>query len=637
MFKVTLVNMPFATVRMPSLALTQLKAVLEERFGAAVAVRVLYLNHDFAHHLGLGLYSDVSESLQANMVGLGDWFFRDEAFPGLPDNTDEYIQRFFPAHGAALEPRIRLLLAKRRGLDGFLARLVARHRLADDDLVGFTSMFSQNLACFALARKLKARRPEIVTVMGGANCEAPMGGNLARLVEGIDFVFSGPALHSFPDLVGCLVAGDEAACHRIQGVFSRRNFDPANLSGPTSIGREMDIDTAVPLDYGPFLDAMDAAFADSEVRPVLLFETSRGCWWGERSHCTFCGLNGTTMAYRAMQPERALALFGEMFERYGGRCARYESVDNILPRSYLKDVFPHLAPPPHVTLFYEVKADLKPHEMEVLAHARVTELQPGIESLATSTLKLMRKGTTAFQNITFMKNCVVHGLNPLWNLLLGFPGETVEVYEKYIADIPSLVHLPPPAGAFPVRFDRFSPYFTRAAEYGLELRPSDFFRFIYPYDEEVLAGMVYYFVDHNYRATYLATLSEWNDRIQAQVVRWHERWERRDGGLAPRLHALPGGAVVLDTRSGEAVRHELGPDALRALDFLALPRKEADLAAHLAANGASGANGAAGHAGHAGNTAAAALLAELTRRRLVFVERDLAMSLLLPPPAEAAA
>ena len=33
--------------------------------------------------------------------------------------------------------------------------------------------------------------------------------------------------------------------------------------------------------------------------------------------------------------------------------------------------------------------------------AMVLEVQPGIESLSTSTLKLMRKGTTAFQNIRF--------------------------------------------------------------------------------------------------------------------------------------------------------------------------------------------------------------------------------------------
>ena len=621
MYKISLINMPFATVRLPSIALTQLKAVVEERFGDRVEVRLHYFNHDFAHHLGLRLYSEMSDSLEANMCGLGDWFFRAIAFPELPDNAEEYLKRYFPARDEAFELRRRLLLAKRQALAGFLARLIAKHRLLEDDLVGFTSMFSQNVACFALARKLKEKNPALVTVLGGANCEAPMGGQIAAHVPAVDFVFSGPALKSFPDLVGHLLDGEAERCHGIQGVFSRRSATPERLHGPRSIGEETDIDVPVPLDYRPFLDTFERSFADSAVKPVLLFETSRGCWWGERAHCTFCGLNGSTMRYRSMSAERAVDLLQGMFDLYGERCARYESVDNIMPRSYLKDVFPRLSPPPHVSLFYEVKADLKSHEMETLARARVVDLQPGIESLSTSTLKLMRKGTTAFQNINFLKHCVTYGVHPQWNLLLGFPGETSEVYEKYVADIPSLLHLPPPSGAFPVRFDRFSPYFTQAAEYGLELKPSDFYSFIYPFGEEVLSEMVYYFADRHYTSVYLATMSEWSDRVRERVDDWHLRWEGLDGGLKPELYLdLQPGAedlgVVFDARSGSAVRHDVGRLGLRALAFLSTPKKAADLAQHLDGADADG------------------LLADLLRRRLVFAERDLYLGLQLPPPAE---
>ena len=59
------------------------------------------------------------------------------------------------------------------------------------------------------------------------------------------------------------------------------------------------------------------------------------------------------------------------------------------------------------------------------------EVQPGIESLATPTLKLMRKGTTAFNNIRFLADCAVEGVKPVWNLLVGFPGELAETYEAY--------------------------------------------------------------------------------------------------------------------------------------------------------------------------------------------------------------
>ena len=137
-----------------------------------------------------------------------------------------------------------------------------------------------------------------------------------------------------------------------------------------------------------------------------------------------------------------------------------------------------------------------------------------------------------------------------------------------------------------MRFDRFSPYFMRAAEYGLDLRPSDFYSLIYPFAEEVLAEMVYFFVDRRYASVYLATMSEWRDRIQEQVDRWHRRWTAEDGGLPPELYldcpaAEEDQGAVVDTRSGSAVRHEVGALGVRALRFLSIARQKVDLAQHL--------------------------------------------------------
>jgi radical SAM superfamily enzyme YgiQ (UPF0313 family) len=35
-------------------------------------------------------------------------------------------------------------------------------------------------------------------------------------------------------------------------------------------------------------------------------ETARGCWWGAKHHCTFCGLNQNDMAFRAKSPQCAM-------------------------------------------------------------------------------------------------------------------------------------------------------------------------------------------------------------------------------------------------------------------------------------------------------------------------------------------
>lgn len=131
--------------------------------------------------------------------------------------------------------------------------------------------------------------------------------------------------------------------------------------------------------------------------------------------------------------------------------------------------------------------------MAALAPARVKNIQPGIEALATSTLKLMKKGTTAFQNLKLLKLCAYYAGAPYWNLLVGFPGEDEQVFRRYIEAIPLLTHLHPPTSAHAVRFDRYSPYYYEAEKYHLDLRPLDFYALIYPFPEEDLRNLAYYF------------------------------------------------------------------------------------------------------------------------------------------------
>src|SRR5262249_18819827 len=142
---------------------------------------------------------------------------------------------------------------------------------------------------------------------------------------------------------------------------------------PTSrtelIGEELSIDTPLELNYDDFLRRFNEYFANTDLEPILPFETSRGCWWGERSHCTFCGLNGISMAYRAMKPEPAIAQFKSLF-RYSGRVTLLEAVDNIFPKNYIKDVLPFIETPSDMNIFYEVKADMSEEDFAVLAKSR---------------------------------------------------------------------------------------------------------------------------------------------------------------------------------------------------------------------------------------------------------------------------
>jgi ribosomal peptide maturation radical SAM protein 1 len=575
MIRVKLVNMPFSDVEIPSLALTQLQAAMARRCGGRAQVEICYASHDVCRYLGLELYRRICA--EASFSGLGDWLFRDLAFPGLPDNAAEYRARYYPSRqlGEVFEEAF----CARAGLDRLLDEIVARYGLEKADLVGFTSMFAQNVPCFALARRLKEAKPGQLIAIGGANCESPMGEEIALNVPVVDYVFSGPALITFPALVTGLLDGDPGPAVAAPGVFTRDKVASGRAAAQPALGQELPIDEEVPLDYGHFPAAFDRAFAGWPVAPILLFETSRGCWWGERAHCTFCGLNGGTMSYRAMRPERATALIRSLFTYYP-RVRQLSCVDNIMPRDYPRTVFAGLAPPPGLSIFYEVKADVLEEDLALLSAAGVDSVQPGIEALATSTLTLMRKGTTASKNVEFLMHCLTHDVQPAWNLLIGFPGEGEEVFERYLADIPRLVHLPPPAGVFPVRFDRFSPYFTKAESYGLKLAPIDFYGKVYPFPPASLANLAYYFADKNLTAPYFLAVARWIERLRRAVAAWAEPWAHGEGAVL--CFERPGGTTIRDTRSGAEVVHDVGRVGRRILGALVRPATLAELAALVA-------------------------------------------------------
>lgn len=575
--RVHLLNMPFAALSLPAFALEQLRTVTRQALGERAEIRLDYPSHDFAEYLGMDLYHWLSTSLKVHATGLAEWFCAQVAFPAAPDRGQELLARYYPMRDPTAEETAAQLLERRASLEDFFDQLIARYGLLDAEVVGLTSMFSQNTACFALARRLKRARPDIVVVMGGANCEAPMGARIAALVGDLDYVFSGPALKGFPRFLELLEQGQGEAIAAIPGVFCRQNLGQRDSIGREALGEELPIQQPVPIDYGEFLGQIERRFPGNEVAPNLLFETSRGCWWGERSHCTFCGLNGQTMAFRVLPAELAIRQFEQLF-RYFPRAKHFQGVDNILPRSYLKEVFPALEAPAGLTLYYEVKADLKDEELETLERAGVREIQPGIEALSTFTLRLMKKGTTAFQNLRFLSSCLERGLRPDWNLLVGFPGEPEAVYERYLEILPRLHHLPPPNGVAPVRFDRFSPYFTRAAEYGLVLEPCDYYPLIYPFAPEELVDLAYYFTDRNTAAGYRQALARWLGPLEAAVEQWKSRW-RGGARRAPRLYLRPAseGRVVYDSRGEAAVEHELLAPELALLGALERPRRREDL------------------------------------------------------------
>jgi hypothetical protein len=149
-------------------------------------------------------------------------------------------------------------------------------------------------------------------------------------------------------------------------------------------------------------------------------------------------------------------------------------------------------------LFYEVKSNLKKSQLELLRAAGVKKIQPGIESLSDSVLRIMRKGVTTLQNIQLLKWCAELGVEPCYNIIWGFPGESASDYEKMIDLIPMIQHLRAPEGAGVIRIDRFSPNFNDSVALGFGgLKPFPAYEWVYPFDADVLANLAYFFVPSN--------------------------------------------------------------------------------------------------------------------------------------------
>jgi len=517
--RVLLVNMPFATISTPSLALGLLKAELAR---AGVACDVLYLNVLFAQMVGWSAYGAVERS---SALLAGEQMFAHDLFGSRIPPDEEYEAEVL----GRVEPQIQHELRHLRAhVASFLANCLERVLWDAYDIIGFSSVFEQNVPSLSLARRVKERSPRSVIVFGGANCEGVMGLALHRCFPFVDYVITGEADIAFPQLVLRLRNGDSV--DSLRGVVYRRGGASID-TGPPEKAADLD---ALPFpDFADYFEILDRAGAPPGAERHVVLETARGCWWGEKAKCTFCGLNGESIAFRAKSPERAVEEIAHLVRSYRPRYVR--TVDNMMAPSYYDAFLPRLAAANlGVDLFYEVRPTLSKEQIGALAGARVTSVQAGIESLSTHMLKLMRKGTTALRNIEFLKQCRQAGVYVDWNLLFGFPGAQVEDYASTL-DLASLItHLDAPSSVGEIRLDRFSPNFEQAEERGFtHVRPWSLFTYVYPFGRETLMDLVYYFDcerreapgEHDYLRRIAEHVSGWkgrNDHLLAQ---------RADGSL----------------------------------------------------------------------------------------------------------
>jgi ribosomal peptide maturation radical SAM protein 1 len=586
---------PFAAVNRPSLPAHLLQACA---LAAGFRVSVLYANLLLAAEIGVALYASVSEAPPHAMVG--ERFFARSAHGlppfGEPEGTELASHTFFAqARIKESSPVLREVHLHDTGFGALpsptlgidlpeLARFEARAGLFADAIalavarrpfkvVGATTTFEQTNASLALLQRIKRARPAVVTILGGANCEGEMAEGIASLDPSVDHIFSGESDITFPAFLSALFSSGARSGARPEGRIVK--------GAPVR-----DLDAIPTPDFTEYFEQRSSIFPASPslssgeaLGPTRLpYETSRGCWWGQKHHCTFCGLNGEGMAFREKSAERVFADLTSLAAAHETR--RFCMTDNIMPRGYFKSLLPRLAASPSpVELFYEQKANLSLDDVLTLKRAGVTSIQPGIEALSSALLRRMDKGVLARQNLVLLRDARAAGLDLQWNLLWGFPGDEAESYADTLALLPLLHHLQPPSCFLHLSIDRFSPYFQRPEAYGIQnLRPHPAYRAAFP-AHTAIDQLAYYFVgdyaSSGYRRLDLIR------RIEEELSAWRARWAPSAGAgptrpTPPTLRVSPLGEhyLVLDTRGlpgteeTMVLEREEAASALRAAPYV---------------------------------------------------------------------
>jgi magnesium-protoporphyrin IX monomethyl ester (oxidative) cyclase len=551
--------MPFADVGRPSLGLGLLKAALSAN---AIPADVVYANVLFARHVGLQAAHLPQRFWPTSLIG--EWVFAGAAFPGFaPDDgryLDETIAPFARFHSAGDPgPISRSVCAELRRLrsaaPGFVDQL-ARTILARRPLVvGCSSMFAQQVPSLALLRRIRELDSNVLTILGGANVEGPMGAAVLENFPWVDAVCSGEADLTIVALCRAVRSGGRAAVDGPlpEGILTRRLVtDCANRGRPIPRATTPNFDDVPLPDHAGYFAAIASLDLKERaaIRPVLPIETSRGCWWNTAGACTFCGLNRGRRSYRVKKPSRALAEMEALSARHG--LLDFAMVDNLMPGRFVSTLFARLerrgAP---FRILYEVRPTLARSQVRQMAAAGVRDVQPGIESLDDRLLSLMNKGVSALQNIAVLKHAREFGVVVGWNLLTGFPGDSESWYSDTAELIPLLHHLQPPASLHGITLQRFSAYLQKPESYGLDPVPYNTYNFVYPLGPAAIRGIAYYFRDSRWPEFYpeMNRATDGTRRLVSAVDDWRTACA---GKPPPQLMAMEIDSETLefaDTRS----------------------------------------------------------------------------------------
>jgi ribosomal peptide maturation radical SAM protein 1 len=487
--KVLILAMPFATPEFPPLGATLIRSIL---VSSGIPADIIYGNLVFSKLVAGEVFVETSLSQVAICELAFTPYYFQKSVREAAEALMEYAREMeLNADSHKLERYIGIVENAGKCVESLFESV----RWEDYDVVGFSLLMGQTVSSLALAKRIKKAHPDISIVIGGAQTQSPMGDEMLRSFHDFDYVLQGEADGIVVPFIEELRLGKRKD-FLTRGVLYRDDAGKVHSSGDALPFDDLD-SLPVP-DFRDFFAQMDS-LGITHIAPYLPLETSRGCWWGQKHHCTFCGIDDKIMIYRSKSPERALQEIVTLSRRH--QYTEFFTVDSIINFKFFNELLPVLGELRRkqswdLTFFFETKSNISRDQARRFRYGGVNQVQPGLESFSDHILKLMDKGTTAVRQIQCLKFLAEQEIVASWNLIIRNPGETETDYREMVDLIPFLHHLPPlhTGGLIPMQINRYAPYHNEPARYNIaNIRPKPYYEKIYPQESADLNRLAFYF------------------------------------------------------------------------------------------------------------------------------------------------
>lgn len=536
---ILLIVPPFSLIDLPCIGADILKNIAESM---GIKTSVLYANMLFADCIGVKKYQQITAALMSMYTMLGERIFAKAAYESIPtlgidflENNDEDFKEKFLFFSSIDEMKDIAKLAC-EWTDALSEEIIKQNF----EIIGVTTGHQQTNAAISLINAIKRKNPSIICTMGGSACDGEMAKGIRTLSLNIDYVFSGES---------------EVSWKTFLEKYKKKNLPKEKIITDTFLSNLDDISWGKNAYYDYFnqLNKLDIIKEEST---SFLYESSRGCWWGEKNKCTFCGVNGWNKHYRHKSEQKVMNDLTKMLEAHP-KVNRIQMVDTLMPRKYFNNLIPTIIKKyPYISIFYEQRADLTLEQVVKLKKAGINYTQVGIEAISTNLLRLINKGVDAEQNIKFLRYSKSVGLLIGWNLLTEIPNDNENDWKEFLKLVPMIYHLNPPLHVRPLEIARFSPYFESPEKYGIQnITPNEVYSKIFPEsaDIENLAWLFNAEFKSDSKKNY-----DLNRQINDEVLKWIDKWKKGKKNIPTlRVTKCDEQFFIEDTRFGDLVREQI--------------------------------------------------------------------------------